>query len=955
MNFIKYSIKIALSFVFSIVITFSSLANNEKIIDSTIYHVKKNSHFYDSTAYEKIFIAGIDSINTFSEDIFIQTVEVANGNLRIKIKTSEIEEELILVKNKNLIDVGRNLNLIINLLEKKNILKDKNDPLSYHVANAVLQEIDDYSSLIEPEELNQFIAETKGSFGGIGIVITLRDEKLTIISPIDGTPASKAGIKANDIIRRIESTSTDGMSLQKAITLLRGEKGTPTTLYIERENIEDLIKFDITRDTIKIDSIVSKILEENIGYIKVKAFQGNSFEDFQQALNSLREEGMASLVIDLRGNPGGLFDQALKISNLFLKNKLIVSTRGKRANMNRDFFTARTTDNKFFGPVIVLVDRGSASAAEIVAGALKNNKRSLVLGEKTFGKGTVQEVYEQDDGSAIKLTIAEYLNPDEYKVHLNGVTPDIYFIPVDFKDRKLIFNNDSSFTQYKKNDLEFNKFNSSGFKILYTPKETKDEDEDDEIIQFSQYLLNSESIKKVAFNENTENFLSLIEEELRTKAKDLNLSFTSKIDDFAFTEKESFNPNEFKDLELTMNIAEKIDLESGKIKTIQAKIQNSSKREIPNLVLILNSENKSLNNKFFFVGALKAGQEKIIPMEINVPSWLENSEDLVSFSLASISLDDPLRPKLLKVQEKLSKAKITKTSFNFPEFSFFVLPEKTSEEQVRLGLTIQLRKIVKTKDANINCEECQIKILSKNKDLIIKAKNHKIPNIYKKDVSISTTLEIDNANIKEGIEFIIRFHDEKSHSFFDKIVLLPFEEISTFVRYQEILDYRLKDKNLFFSDPSKDGIVTGRISRGGLVEVSGETKNFLLINNGDVPAFWIQKTEIFKVPKSEKDKFIRAKIIEEFEAPPMINIQTQVLDEKNKAKIISSIQDDTNLKSINYFINEKKIRLIAQDVPNVNETFGIELEPGRNKLSVMAIDQKNIKVFKNFFITSYEK
>ena len=183
----------------------------------------------------------------------------------------------------------------------------------------------------------------------------------------------------------------------------------------------------------------------------------------------------------------------------------------------------------------------------------------------------------------------------------------------------------------------------------------------------------------------------------------------------------------------------------------------------------------------------------------------------------------------------------------------------------------------------------------------------------------------------------------------------PFEEISTFVRYQEILDYRLKDKNLFFSDPSKDGIVTGRISRGGLVEVSGETKNFLLVNNGDVPAFWIQKTEIVKVPQSEKDKFVRAKIIEEFEAPPMINIQTQVLDEKNKSKIISYIQDDTNLKSINYFINEKKIRLIAQDVPNVNETFGIELEPGRNKLSVMAIDQKNIKVFKNFFITSYEK
>ena len=167
--------------------------------------------------------------------------------------------------------MGRNLNKIINFLEKENILSDK--MLSYHVANAVLQEIDEYSSIIEPEELEQFMAETKGSFGGIGILVTLRDEKLTIISPIDGTPASKAGIKANDIIRRIESIDTEGMSLQKAVTLLRGEKGSSTTLYIERENVEDLIQFDVVRDTIKIDSVSSKILKEKVGYIKVKAFK----------------------------------------------------------------------------------------------------------------------------------------------------------------------------------------------------------------------------------------------------------------------------------------------------------------------------------------------------------------------------------------------------------------------------------------------------------------------------------------------------------------------------------------------------------------------------------------------------------------------------------------------------------------------------------------------------------
>tara|TARA_B100000029_G_scaffold119241_1_gene112475 strand:+ start:93121 stop:95982 length:2862 start_codon:yes stop_codon:yes gene_type:complete len=953
MNLIKYSIKIALSFVLFAAICFSSIASNKEIIDSTIYHVKKKSHFYDSSTYEKIFVASIDAVNTFSEDIFIQILESTKHNLKIKIKNAKVEEELILSKNKNLVDVGRNLNKIINFLEKENILSDK--MLSYHVANAVLQEIDEYSSIIEPEELEQFMAETKGSFGGIGIVVTLRDEKLTIISPIDGTPASKAGIKANDIIRRIESIDTAGMSLQKAVTLLRGEKGSSTTLYIERENVEDLIQFDVVRDTIKIDSVSSKILEEKVGYIKIKAFQANSFEDFEKALNSLRDKGIESLILDLRGNPGGLFDQSLKISNIFLKNKLIVSTRGKRANINRDFFTARTEVEKFFGPVIVLVDRGSASAAEIVAGALKNNKRSLVLGEKTFGKGTVQEVYEQEDGSAIKLTIAEYLNPEEYKVHLNGIVPDILFVPVEFEDEKLIFNNDSSFIQFNNENKGLDGLSSgkTSLQILYSKKE--DKEKDDELIQFSQFLLNSESLKKVAFNENTENFLSLIEEELEVRVRDLNSSLTSKIENFYLGDIESGKDVRIKNEKVGLDILKTIKLESGKSEEVEATIENNSDKQIRNLVISLNSENRSLDNKFFFVGLLGAGEKKSISMKINIPSWVENSEDLLNFTLSSISLDDPLRPRFLEIQRTSSKAFITKNRFDYPQFSFFVLPKDISEEKIELDLIIELKRITQEREFSQDCSKCQVKVLSKDNDLIIKAKYHKIPDIHKKDALIKTTLSIDIDNIEDDIQFIIRFHDEESHSFFDKIVSLPLREMSSYKKYENVLDYRIQDKNLFFSDPGEDAIITGRIHRGGLIQASGETENFVLINNNDSPAFWIKKLDVVQTNNEEKSKFIDAKIISEYESPPTMEIKTQILEDKNKAKIVSLIKDDTNLKSVNYFINGKKIRLVAEGKRNINETFGIQLEPGRNKLSVMAIDKKNIKVFEDFFITSYEK
>ena len=162
-------------------------------------------------------------------------------------------------------------------------------------------------------------------------------------------------------------------------------------------------------------------------------------------------------------------------------------------------------------------------------------------------------------------------------------------------------------------------------------------------------------------------------------------------------------------------------------------------------------------------------------------------------------------------------------------------------------------------------------------------------------------------------------------------------------------------KNLFFSDPGEDAIITGRIHRGGLVQASGETENFVLINNNDSPAFWIKKLDVVQTNNEEKSKFIDAKIISEYESPPTMEIKTQILEDKNKAKIVSLIKDDTNLRSVNYFINGKKIRLVAEGKRNINETFGIQLEPGRNKLSVMAIDKKNIKVFEDFFITSYEK
>ena len=205
------------------------------------------------------------------------------------------------------------------------------------------------------------------------------------------------------------------------------------------------------------------------------------------------------------------------------------------------------------------------------------------------------------------------------------------------------------------------------------------------------------------------------------------------------------------------------------------------------------------------------------------------------------------------------------------------------------------------------------------------------------------------------INFTIRFHDEASHSFFDKEISISLEEISSFVKFQEVVDYRLTGEKIVFSDPSNDAIVLGTAKHGNLVDVIGETMNFLLVMTEDKRLYWAQKSMASKVSQEEKKSFLKSKIISQYEEPPSINIETQFLEGKNTVEIQSSIEDATNLKNINYFINEKKFRLVSQKSKNIKESFGVVLGPGRNKLSVVAIDAKNIKIFKNFFITNHEE
>ena len=915
-----------------------SFANSRKTIESTASYVSKSSHFYDKDTYENIFLKGIDSINLFSENILVEITRKSRRNLELAVNIEDKKEILNLRNNKNIRDVARNLSLIIEFLKEKNYIEDENKQLGYIVANTILQEIDEYSSIIRPEILEQFLIESKGSFGGLGIVIGIRDERLTIISPIEDTPAFKAGIKANDVIQRIEDFDAEGYSLEQAIKLLRGEKGTPVTIYIERANIADLIRFDITRDIINIESIKSRKLKKNIGYIKVNSFQSNTYNQFLESLRSLRSEGIYSLILDLRGNPGGLFDQALKISNIFLEKKLIVSTKSKNKQMNINFFSNPLDIPKFDGPLIVLVDGGSASASEIVIGAIKNNQRGLILGEKTFGKGTIQEVYKQDDGSAIKLTIAEYLNPQDYRVHLNGISPDINFISVNQEDGLLLVKKEA-FNELSP-DIPDKRLN-----IIYTPKEDS-LDNTDELIVFSTSILSSELLKKISLEDNVKNFLSLIENEMSLNARNVSDSFTNNLKDFRVISDLNQSKTTSYNKDISLVIKKNIDFQSGKKEKIIGKISNDSNINMTNLIIKSESANKSLDNKFFYIGSVESKDNFTFEMIFDLPNWVESSKDRVKFTLFHLAMSDPLRPKLVNVKEASSNIILQKEEFIFPRFSYSIRP-LDSKKLFKLDLDIYVEK------TPLDCKKCVIKILSKDTNLVIKNKTHKLDNINKKDVEIESTLTVDTEEYtKNKIGFTIRFHDKNTHSFFDKDVSISVEELSSFNRFKKNKFYRLSKNSLLLSEPGSSGILIGTMKENDEIEATGKTNNFVLIeSDNEKTILWIRNSNLKPLASISKSN----NISKHYEEAPKISVKSSIADKDNEIRITSHIKDSTNLKNINYFLNEKKIRLISKNEKFINDSFNIKLKPGRNKLYIIASDKKDIKTYKEIFITNNDE
>ncbi|HEV8672603.1 MAG TPA: S41 family peptidase [Methylomirabilota bacterium] len=305
---------------------------------------------------------------------------------------------------------------------------DETEPreVIYGAIRGMLRSLDPHSAFLDPESYREMQVETSGSFGGLGIEITIRDDQLTVVAPIEGTPAHRAGIQPGDKIVKIEGLPTKDMTLVDAVKKMRGPKGTKVTITILREGSKELQDITVTREVIQVQSVKSQEIEPGLGYIRIRQFQERTARDLETGIEKFEKSGrFAGLIVDLRNNPGGLLSSAVEVSEKFLGDgKLVVYTEGRVRNQNMRF-VAHARHAITDVPLVVLVNQGSASASEIVAGAIQDHGRGVVLGTQTFGKGSVQTIIQLADGSGLRLTTAKYFTPKGRSIHGKGIAPDI--------------------------------------------------------------------------------------------------------------------------------------------------------------------------------------------------------------------------------------------------------------------------------------------------------------------------------------------------------------------------------------------------------------------------------------------------------------------------------------------------------------------------------------------------
>ena len=824
--------------------------------------------------------------------------------------------------------------------------------VEYSAINGVLNTLDPHSVLMRPEVFREMDLGTKGHFGGLGIVISVRDGALTVISPLEGTPASRAGIKSGDQIVQIEDESTINMSLTEAVNRLRGKPGTKVTIWVLRKGWTESKKYTMARADIKIRSVESRTLGNGVGYVKVKNFDANTASDVKAHVAKLAEkEDWKGLVLDMRNNPGGLFKAAVEMSNLWVDQGVIVTTVGMGEKVREEQKASGSGNTKY--PIVVLVNSGSASASEIVAGALKNLHRALVIGQTTFGKGSVQVLYNFKDGSALKLTVAQYLTPGDLSIQSIGITPDVHAMPVIIDKEELDFY--GSEQPFREKDLkkhlvwtEQKPQEKALARVKYfEPKKGKDKDKEKEIdpekfvldvpVQLARDVIEA-SAKAQAYTRESMFAAAKPLLEKRSAEEDAKISTALKAYNVDWTEK-GVGTAGAPDPAFTFETVPAGKLKAGDKVELKVTVENKGTGDIYQMRAMTKSENSLWDKREFIFGRVAPGAKQVWSMPIKIPQDTRPRIDPVTFKFFEGSNELPS-----KLEGQLQVEGLPRPVFGYG--ISLVEVKGNGDGLIQAGETFDVVLTARNVGQGPAVETLATLKNNTGKGVYIERGRQKLDKLNVDESKVARfSFRVLPAFDKDHVELEVGIVDLKLREYVSEKLKFKIEKGNdrNVVARNDGVEVSAVEATLR-ATADADAPSLGRAKKGTLLPTTGALTGWFRVKTGEGTAWLAAKdVNVTKTAPTTAAALIPSK------SPPRLKVNFQEKDllvTADTLRITGEVTDDERVQDLYIFVNEKKAffksNRDAKYGPQMSFDATVPLKKGKNRILVVARENKDL-------------
>lgn len=942
-----------------------------KVFNRALLHIKDNYVKPDRVAPGEMLVGALDRVQDMLPPVVVNYQGDEKQPSAVDVTVHDEQKTFEIKSLASLWQMSFRLKAIFGFIEKHIELDEDQKPqdIEYAAINGMLSTLDPHSNLLPPKHFEEMQTQTGGEFGGLGIVISIRDGRLTVISPIDGTPAAKQGIQARDRIVRIEDASTINMNLQEAVGMLRGKPGTEVDIWVERKGWGEPRKFTVTRDVIEIKSVTSEPLADKVGYLRIKNFQANTYNDMKTHLDELKKEmgGMQGLVLDLRDNPGGLLEQAIKVSDLFLKEGTIVSTVGAGEKM-REEKTATKSGTEPDYPMVVLVNAGSASASEIVSGALQNQSRALVLGDTTFGKGTVQVLYEFDDGSALKLTIAEYLTPGGVSIQSQGIVPDLRLIPAYLREQGPV-NMFLSDNIMREADLEAH-FSKEGAKVAEdegvaflrylkdepAPDQQNEEDREEyrdpnEFERDFQIGLGQQLLATYEGDASGKKMLEELQPELeKVYSRELG-KINEKLSEFDVDWSAGPTPESTSVSVETSTDIEGESIRAGEKMTLTAAVTNDGDKPLYRLKGITDSANDSLDDREFLFGKVAPGDTQKWSVDVQIPKESETRHDMVKLELSdeNASIKTAAQPVSIKQLKR-------------PSFAFnYTINDDNGDGTFQKGETVELVTNIKN-TGRASSEEVVAYLKNQSDDAVYLEKGRLRLDPIKPGEIREATFEF---RIKEkptepsdAVKLRIDVYDATFRGYLQREISIPFVSSPKSIEQATgTVEVTKGPAKVFLGAHAKSAVV-GTLEAGASLPVKNRQGDWWQVQLSDRRAWMPARFVEHNPDDGSADPLDLAKT-RMFAVPEVSVTPSSRMTEADQVNISGTISDNTQLKDYyiyvyhregNSNVKSRKIDYESVDGRNAEIAQEIPLYNGMNRIAVVARDEDSMRGQRDIFV-----